>query len=78
MSEQAARREVPISPGEASQLFGVTTKTLARWAASGRIRSIKTPGGHRRYIKSDLESLMSDDSTPPQPETQQRRFPPVS
>jgi len=38
-----------LTPGEVAALFRVDPKTVTRWAASGRISSIRTPGGHRRY-----------------------------
>ena len=36
-----------LTPGEVAALFRVDPKTVTRWAASGRITSIRTPGGHR-------------------------------
>src|ERR1700753_4021250 len=36
-----------LTPGEVAALFRVDPKTVTRWAASGRIGSIRTPGGHR-------------------------------
>ena len=43
-----------LTPGEVAALFRVDPKTVTRWAASGRITSIRTPGGtagsaSRRY-----------------------------
>ncbi len=34
--------------GAASAVLGVSTATLRRWAAGGRIATFTTPGGHRR------------------------------
>lgn len=34
---------------EATKVLGVNGDTLRRWAASGKIKAIKTPGGHNRY-----------------------------
>ena len=42
--------EKQFSPKELSKLFGVTTQTLQDWEKCGKIRAIRTPGGHRRYI----------------------------
>ena len=41
---------------EASRFLGVSKDTLRRWGKSGRIESIRTSGGHRRYTKSSLLS----------------------
>ena len=47
---------------EAAELLRVTVKTLERWEKAGRLDAIRLPGGHRRYRRSDLEALLSDDS----------------
>lgn len=41
-----------LSPKEMSSKIGVSTNTLSRWAKCGRIQSVKTDGGHNRYIES--------------------------
>ncbi|GAC1521585.1 MAG: hypothetical protein NVS3B1_05930 [Marmoricola sp.] len=46
-------------PHQAAVLFGVTEKTLARWAKSGRLPFTMTLGGHRRYRRSDLDTLLA-------------------
>jgi excisionase family DNA binding protein len=38
-----------MTPGEVAELFRVDPKTVTRWATGGRLASIKTPGGHRRF-----------------------------
>ena len=44
--------------GEASALLGVSTATLRRWAAEGRVATFTTPGGHRRFSRSAVEALL--------------------
>jgi excisionase family DNA binding protein len=39
-------------------LFRVDPKTVTRWAAAGRIGSIRTPGGHRRFRESEVRALL--------------------
>lgn len=41
-----------LLPSEVAELFRVDPKTVARWAAVGRIRSVRTPSGHRRYRRT--------------------------
>lgn len=48
-----------LTPGEVAQLFHVDPKTVTRWANAGRIASIKTPGGHRRFRKSEIDALLN-------------------
>lgn len=47
-----------LTPGEVATLFRVDPKTVTRWAAAGRIRSIRTPGGHRRFYEDEVLVLM--------------------
>ena len=49
-----------LSPGEVALLFRVDPKTVARWASAGRIGSIRTPGGHRRFRESEVRDLLTD------------------
>jgi excisionase family DNA binding protein len=39
---------------EAADLLGVSTKTIRRWEADGKIRSVRTSGNHRRFDVSEL------------------------
>jgi excisionase family DNA binding protein len=48
-----------LTPGEVASLFRVDPKTVTRWATSGRIGSIRTPGGHRRFRESEVRSLLA-------------------
>ena len=38
-----------LNPREARKKLGISDATLHRWEAKGKIKTIKTPGGHRRY-----------------------------
>ena len=58
-----------LTPGEVAALFRVDPKTVTRWAASGRITSIRTPGGHRRFRESEVRALLrGDNEASPSPE----------
>lgn len=50
-----------LTPGEVAKLFRVDPKTVSRWAASGRITSIRTPGGHRRFRESEVRALLTGE-----------------
>jgi Helix-turn-helix domain len=45
--------------GAASRLVGVGPDTLRRWADTGKVQSYLTPGGHRRFLRSSLESMIN-------------------
>lgn len=49
-----------LTPGEVATLFRVDPKTVTRWASAGRIGSIRTPGGHRRFRESEVRGLLAD------------------
>jgi excisionase family DNA binding protein len=53
-------RERLLTPGEVAALFRVDPKTVTRWAAAGRIHSIRTPGGHRRFLESEVRALLQE------------------
>ncbi|HEY0486436.1 MAG TPA: BldC family transcriptional regulator [Mycobacteriales bacterium] len=52
-----------LTPGEVAALFRVDPKTVTRWAAAGRISSIRTPGGHRRFRESEVRALLAADGS---------------
>lgn len=47
-----------LTPAEVAQILRVDPKTVTRWARDGRLTSVRTPGGHRRYIKSEILGLL--------------------
>lgn len=53
-----------LTPGEVAALFRVDPKTVTRWAAAGRISSIRTPGGHRRFRESEVHALLHGGGAP--------------
>jgi len=54
-----------LSIGEASRLLGVHESTLRQWADTGRVRSFRTPGGHRRFLLEDLLRLQAQEREAP-------------
>lgn len=47
-----------LTPAEVASLFRVDPKTVTRWAKSGKLSSIRTLGGHRRYRASEVRVLL--------------------
>lgn len=47
-----------LSPAEVARRFGVNPKTVTRWAKSGRVGYVKTPGGRHRFRLSEVERLL--------------------
>jgi excisionase family DNA binding protein len=48
-----------LTPAEVAALLRVHTKTVTRWANEGRLESIRTPGGHRRFRESEVLALLN-------------------
>jgi excisionase family DNA binding protein len=46
-----------LTTAEVAELFGVDSGTVIRWGRSGRLPSIRTPGGRRRYRASEVHRL---------------------
>ena len=55
--------EVLLTPSEVAALFRVDPKTVTRWAKAGKLTSIRTLGGHRRYRADEVYALL-DAQTP--------------
>ena len=48
-----------LTPGEVAALFRVTPTSVTRWARSGKLDCIRTPGGHRRYRSSQVREFLA-------------------
>lgn len=57
-------QEVLLTPSEVAALFRVDPKTVTRWAKAGKLTSIRTLGGHRRFKESEVKSLLISISSP--------------
>ncbi len=47
-----------LTLGEASRILGVDPDTLRRWADNGKVDVLKTPGGHRRFLRESIEGML--------------------
>ena len=57
-----------LTPAECAAMWHVDPKTITRWAKAGKLTSIRTLGGHRRYRESDVRALLrtpQEESTDP-------------
>lgn len=53
-----------LTPAEVARIMSVSPKTVTRWAADGLLCSIKTPGGHRRFYRPDIETILRGHGIP--------------
>jgi excisionase family DNA binding protein len=47
-----------LTLGQAAKYIGVAQSTIRKWSDQGRVRAFYTPGGHRRYRRSDLDAFL--------------------
>lgn len=50
-----------LTPAEVAAIFRVDTKTVNRWARMGKLTSVHTLGGHRRYREAEIRALLRGD-----------------
>ena len=43
-----------LSRGDVARLFGVSLSTVTRWARTGLLPTVRTPGGHYRYPAEEM------------------------
>jgi excisionase family DNA binding protein len=56
-----------LTPSEVAALFRVDPKTVTRWAQQGKLHSIRTLGGHRRYSESEIQAFLAESQGVPLP-----------
>jgi excisionase family DNA binding protein len=57
----ASERNELLTPAEVAVLFRVNPKTVTRWARAGKISAIRTLGGHRRFRREEIESVLRSE-----------------
>ena len=58
MTNRVVESQALLTPAEVAGLFRVDTKTVTRWANSGKLTPLRTLGGHRRYQESEVRNLL--------------------
>jgi excisionase family DNA binding protein len=58
VSTKPSESELLLTPAEVAGMFRVDPKTVTRWAKAGKLSSIRTLGGHRRYRESEVRALL--------------------
>jgi excisionase family DNA binding protein len=48
-----------MTPAEVAAVFRVDRKTVTRWAKAGKLSSIRTPGGHRRFREAEVRGYLA-------------------
>lgn len=61
-----------LTPREAARLLGVSYATIKQWILSGKLKTVKTPGGHHRLTEASLKPFLQKDKMKPAIESRQR------
>ena len=57
-----------LKPREAAQILGVSYPTLKQWVYKGKLRTVKTPGGHHRIAQAELDRYLHRAGKKPGPD----------
>ncbi len=52
-----------LTSHQVAKLLNVWPHTLRRWEREGKLKPLRTPGGHRRYKESQIMALIGEDIT---------------
>jgi excisionase family DNA binding protein len=63
MAKVQEDQERLLTPAEVASMFRVDPKTVTRWAKAGKLSSIRTLGGHRRYRESEIRGLIEGSNS---------------
>jgi excisionase family DNA binding protein len=53
--------DVLLTTAEVAMMFRVDPNTVSRWASQGKLSAIRTPGGHRRFRKTDVDRVLDGE-----------------
>jgi molybdopterin-binding protein len=62
-----------LSPREAALRLGISYPTMKQWLYRGKIKAMKTPGGHYRIPESELDQLLHQAKRPETPKREMLR-----
>ncbi|MFC1653607.1 MerR family DNA-binding transcriptional regulator, partial [Patescibacteria group bacterium] len=69
LQQTTSNQKRTYSISETSKILQVSIDTIRRWEKAGKIQSIRTPGGHRRFTHKEVDKVKTTNFTPPQPKT---------
>ncbi|MFP5231218.1 MAG: TOBE domain-containing protein [Acidobacteriota bacterium] len=64
--------DVLLKPSQAATALGVSYPTLKQWILSGKLKTVKTPGGHHRIPESGLQPLLKAGPSPERRQSRER------
>jgi len=67
----SAQRQL-LTPREAARMLGISYPAIKNWILSGKLKTIRTPGGHHRLAAASLKPYLQADAARPEPESRAR------
>lgn len=61
-----------FTPREAAHLLGISYPTIKQWILAGKLKTVRTPGGHHRIAESALQPFIAQDKSKPATESRER------
>ena len=58
VEEDRMRRSALLPPREAARILGISYPTLKQWIYRGKLKTVKTPGGHHRIPESEIDRMI--------------------
>jgi excisionase family DNA binding protein len=59
MKHRPLDHEPMLTTAEVAKMFRVSPQTVARWGKTGKLTSVRTLGGHRRYREAEVKALLT-------------------
>src|SRR5215469_12654157 len=61
-----------LTPREASRMLGISYPTIKKWILDGKLKTVRTPGGHHRITATSLRPFLQADGMRPVEESRER------
>jgi molybdopterin-binding protein len=65
-------RDILMTPREASRIMGISYPTIKKWILDGKLKTVRTPGGHHRLSEASLRPFIAADASKPSTESRER------
>ena len=61
-----------LTPREAARMLGISYPTIKNWILTGKLKTVRTPGGHHRLTAASLKPFLKADAARPETESRAR------
>lgn len=67
-----ANQKQMLTPREAAHILGISYPTIKNWILSGKLKTVRTPGGHHRVTFGSLKPFFDRDALRAESESRER------